>query len=48
VFSVVLGNLEPETIYYVRAYAIQKGQPQYSQAVVFRTLAKPINSIEEN
>lgn len=42
VFTEAVENLEPETIYYVRAYAIQKGQPLYSQAVVFKTLRKPI------
>lgn len=42
VFTEAIDYLEPETLYYVRAYAIQKGQPQYSQAVVFRTLSKPI------
>ena len=47
VFTEVIENLEPETIYYVRAYAIQKGQPQYSQAVVFKTLGKPILKEEE-
>ena len=47
VFIEAIEYLEPETIYYVRAYAIQKGQPQYSQAVIFRTLSKPILKEEE-
>lgn len=42
VFVEVIDCLYPETIYYVRAYAIQKGQPQYSQVMVFKTLSKPI------
>lgn len=47
VFTQVIDYLYPETIYYVRAYAIQKGQPQYSQVVVFKTLSKPILKEEE-
>ena len=47
VFTHAIDYLEPETTYYVRAYAIQKGQPQYSQAMVFRTLSKPTPQKEE-
>ena len=47
VFTQAIDYLEPETTYSVRAYVIQKGQPQYSHRVVFKTLGKPILKEEE-
>ncbi len=45
VFTTIIKNLKPETIYYVRAYKLHASKAIYSDAMTIKTLKKTVDTI---